>query len=156
MVRLGTLHRTLRRPAPSVPGSSFSETVIFDEGPIFALAWLRGFGHETLRSDRAAGWWRTALRDWAAVIDAVVVLEASDSILARRIRARPDAHEIKDFPEPEIFRWIARFRDALEWVLAGMARHGGPAVLRVSTGQEPAERIAGQLLQSLDRTSDGS
>ena len=36
MVRLQTLHRALRRPAPYSDGA-----LIFDEGPVFAMAWLR-------------------------------------------------------------------------------------------------------------------
>jgi len=144
MVRLRTLHRALRRAAPHD-----NEVMVFDEGPVFALAWLRGFGHETLRQQPSAEWWRNALRDWASVMDAVVVLDAPDHVLAARIRARPHPHEVKDYPDPEIERWMARFRQALEWVLAEMAGHGGPAVVRLSFQEEPAERIAERAVSAL-------
>jgi hypothetical protein len=144
MVRLRTLRRALRE------GSLYSgEALIFDEGPIFALAWLRGFGHETLRQNPSAEWWRAALREWASVMDAVVVLDAPDHLLAARIRARPHPHEVKEFPDPEIACWMARFRHALDWVLSEMARLGGPPVLRLSSGEEPAERIADRLVKEL-------
>jgi broad-specificity NMP kinase len=146
LVRLKTLHQAIRR------GELLGErVVIFDEGPIFALAWLRGFGHATLRSPASEAWWRTAFRDWGAVIDTVVVLEASDDLLAGRIRNRPEAHEVKEFPDQEIALWIARFREALDWVLAGMVQHGGPTVLRLSTDSQPAEYLAGRILESLKR-----
>jgi hypothetical protein len=150
MVRLRTLRRALRGGSPFA-----GEALIFDEGPVFALAWLRGFGHETLRQNPSAEWWRTALSEWASVMDAVVVLDAPDHLLAARIRARPHPHEVKEFPEPEIARWMARFRHSLDWVLAGMARHGGPPVLRLSSREEPAERIADRLAKELRGMSNG-
>ena len=144
MVRLRALHRALRRPAPTG-----TVALIFDEGPIFVLAWLRGFGHEALRQQPSAEWWKTALREWASVMDAVVVLDAPDHLLAARIRARAHPHEVKEFSDPEIARWMAQFRQALEWVLTEMARHGGPSVVRLSSRDEPADRIAEKVVQQL-------
>jgi hypothetical protein len=144
IVRLRTLHRALAGSEPP------ADVLIFDEGPVFALAWLRGFGHESFRSETSADWWRTVLLEWAALMDAVVVLDAPDSLLAQRIRTRPIGHEVKGFPDPEISRWVQRFRAALEWVLAEMTRVGGPAVLRLSTAEEPPERLVERLLEGLE------
>ncbi len=144
MVRLRTLQRALRQP-----GRGDDEALVFDEGPVFALAWLRGFGHEALREQPSAEWWRTTLRAWASLVDAVVVLDAPDHVLATRIRARPHPHEVKAYPDAEIARWMARFRQALEWVLTGMAAHGGPAVVRLSSQEEPACRIAERVAEQL-------
>ena len=80
MVRLATLHR-----APAGTVLAGTRIVVYDEGPIFALAWLRGFGHEIMRSEASEAWWQATLRDWATVMDVVVVVEASDVLLARRI-----------------------------------------------------------------------
>ena len=125
IVRLRTMHRSLNRdPAAARP------VTIFDEGPVFALAWLRGFGHDTMRSEGSDQWWRGTLRSWARVVDAVVVLDAPDSLLASRIRSRPEWHEVKQEPDWYIAGWMARFRSALDWVLAGFAIYGGPAVIR--------------------------
>jgi hypothetical protein len=144
MVRLRTLHRALPVSAPDM------DLMIFDEGPVFALSWLRGFGHEVFRNEASAEWWRAALLEWAATVDAVVVLEAPDSLLAQRIRARPEAHEVKGFPDWEIALWMARFRAALDWVLAEMTRLGGPTVVRLSTADETSESVAERLLESLN------
>lgn len=144
MVRLRTLNRAFRQN-----GAGTDRLVLLDEGPIFALVWLRGFGHETMRSRSSQRWWRRALREWAAVIDAVVVLDASDSVLARRIQARSEAHEVKEFSDEEISDWMARFRAAQDWVLAGLAAHGGPVILRLATDQEPANRIAERLAKMM-------
>lgn len=151
MVRLRTLQRALRRAAPDR-----ERALIFDEGPVFALAWLRGFGHDALRQHPSAEWWRTALQEWAPALDAVVVLDAPDQLLAARIRARPSPHEVREFPDSEIARWMSRFRHALDWVLAGMACHGGPAVVRISSQDEPADRIAEKLVKELSEGSHAS
>ncbi len=150
MVRLRTLERALRRPAADSNGP-----LIFDEGPVFAMAWLRGFGHETLRQQPSAEWWRLALRQWASVLDAVVVLDAPDQVLASRIRARQHPHEVKEFSDDEIARWMARFRQALEWVLAGMAQSGGPTVVRLSSRGEATDHIAEKLLEELSGVPHG-
>jgi hypothetical protein len=151
MVRLRTLERILRQPTPDSDGA-----LIFDEGPVFAMAWLRGFGHETFRRQPSAKWWETTLRQWASVIDAVVVLDAPDDLLAARIRAREREHEVKEFPDHEIARWMARFRQALDWVLAEMAQSGGPLVVRLSSQEETAELIAENLLDQLSGIAHGS
>jgi hypothetical protein len=144
MVRLQTLQRSLQHRE-----SRSGEVLVFDEGPVFAMAWLRGFGHRTLREQPSADWWQTTLREWASLIDAVVVLDAPDRLLARRIRTRPHEHEVKDFPDHEIVRWMARFREALEWVLAELTRQGGPVVIRLSSEGQSADCIAEKLLAEL-------
>jgi len=146
MVRLATLYRALtgaRHPAARV--------VVFDEGPVFALTWLRGFGHEVMRSKASERWWQTTLSQWAALMDAIVVVEANDALLARRIRTRARAHEVKEFSDPEIVAWMARFRAALDWVVAGLAAEGSPAVFRVNTEREPPESLADRIGAALDR-----
>lgn len=146
MVRLRTLHRALRQGE-----LSNGRPMIFDEGPIFALVWLRGFGHASLRSDGAAKWWRSTLRDWAGTVDAVVVLEAPDALLARRIRSRPEDHEVKQASDPDIVVWMARFRAALDWVLQQLAAEGGPTIVRVTTDQKSPEHIAEVVTTALNR-----
>jgi predicted ATPase len=148
MVRLRTLRRAVERGELADGGA-----VIFDEGPVFALAWLRGFGHESMRSKASDEWWQITVREWAQVMDVVVVLEAPDSLLAQRIRTRSGPHEVKDASDPEIAVWMARFRSALNWVLAQMAVAGGPSVLRVTTDRDPPERIADEVLRALSQVA---
>jgi hypothetical protein len=142
IVRLQTLQRTLVRSPNGNP-------LIFDEGPVFALAWLRGFGHVTFRQSPSDVWWQATICDWASLIDVVVAVDAPDRVLAERIRTRAHDHEVKGFSDGEIERWMARFRDALEWVLDEMAEHGGPLVVRLSSQDEHAEEMADRLLEEL-------
>jgi broad-specificity NMP kinase len=148
MVRLRTLHRRIRnRDTGAAP------VLVFDEGPVFALAWLRGFGHESLRQDSSIDWWDSTLRQWAETVDVVVVLDAPDSQLAQRIKARSTWHEVKDASVPEIMAWMARFRTALEWVLTRLTVDGGPRVVRISTDRQCPEHIADQVSSALDQVA---
>jgi broad-specificity NMP kinase len=146
MVRLRTLQRDLTRARAN--GSS---ALVFDEGPVFALAWLRGFGHTSLRSAAADPWWQAALRQWAAIVDTVVVLDAADAVVAHRIRTRQDWHEIKYASDQDISVWIDRFRTALNWVLAGLTEGGGPVVHRIRTDEGTPERIAERVIEALEQ-----
>ena len=148
IVRLSTLHRSLAQQRPA------EQLMIFDEGPIFALAWLRGFGHERLRSPSFDWWWQGTLKQWSRVVDAVVVLDAPDSVLAQRIRARPEWHEVKHSPDGYIVGWMERFRAALDWVLAGMLEHGRPLVVRIRTEQEDAESLSQRVAAGLRAIHD--
>jgi hypothetical protein len=136
IVRLHTLRRAL--------ASAQQKTVIFDEGPIFALAWLRGFGHPVMRSQVSAEWWRITLRDWGTLIDAVIVLDAPDEVLAGRIRGRPEDHEVKQFSDREIAGWMRRFRLALEWVLNRLTVESSVAIIRLDTSRATPEQLKTQ------------
>jgi broad-specificity NMP kinase len=146
MVRLRTLQRELDQAQPD-------QVLVFDEGPVFALAWLRGFGHDSMRRDVSAAWWGATLRQWARTVDVVVVLDAPDNLLAQRIRARPIWHEVKAASDSDISIWMARFRGALDWVLAGLSRHDGPTIIRIATDRDPPEQVAERVFSALYQTS---
>jgi hypothetical protein len=144
MMRLRALQELLERERDGKP-------VIFDEGPVFALARLRGFGHPVMRSLAADPWWQSTISCWAELIDVVVVLDAPDTLLAERIRARAIDHEVKLASDPEISVWMARFREALDWVLGELTKENGPVVVRLETAALPPQELAQQVLETLDR-----
>jgi hypothetical protein len=144
MVRLRTLQRSLQVSSPE------RNAILFDEGPVFALAWLRGFGHPVMRSAVSEHWWRTTMAEWAGLVDAVVVLDAPDALLAHRIRTRPEDHEVKQSSDPEIAAWMARFRQALDWVLERLVLEGRITVLRLDTSTGTPEELAERALAALD------
>jgi AAA domain len=146
MVRLRTLQRAFKR------GGSEGNVVILDEGPVFALARLRGFGHPIMRSERSAHWWRGTLHEWAGLVDTVVVLDAPDGVLAQRIRSRPEDHEVKQGSDQEVAAWMARFRQALDWVLDRLALESDITVHRLDSSLGTPEQLAEQALAGLDRS----
>jgi hypothetical protein len=146
MIRLRTLQRALHG------GGSERNTIVFDEGPVFALARLRGFGHPIMRSEDAERWWRTTLQEWAGLIHTVVVLDAADGVLAHRIRSRSADQEVKQASDLEIASWMARFRQALDWVLSRLVLENGTAVCRLDSSSDTPEQLAGRALAALDRS----
>jgi hypothetical protein len=144
LVRLLTLGAALRSAPAAQP-------VVFDEGPVFALAWLRGFGHPVMRSSAAESWWRLTTSVWAGLTDVVVVLDAPDAVLAHRIRSRPEDHEVKGYSDAHIAAWMARFRESLDWVLSQLTSQDGPAVIRINTAEDSPAAIAAAVLQSVQR-----
>jgi hypothetical protein len=145
MVRLQTLERALR------DGGRAHSTMIFDEGPIFALAWLRGFGHPIMQSKVLDDWWRTTLHRWALLVEIIIVLDAPDEVLIRRIRTRPEDHEVKLLSAREIAAWMERFRQALDWVLTSLALENGVTVVRLDTSTSTPEQLADRAMATLSR-----
>lgn len=146
MVRLRTLQRALRHRGSDL------EPAIYDEGPVFALAWLRGFGHPVMRSAVSEPWWQTTIQEWASLVGTVVVLDAPDALLAQRIRSRPEDHEVKQATNPAIAAWMARFREALDWVLERLALEGGITVVRLDSSRATPEELAERALAALDQS----
>ncbi|HEV2762136.1 MAG TPA: hypothetical protein VGV38_04000 [Pyrinomonadaceae bacterium] len=153
LVRLRALYGLLGR-ASGVEHA----TLLLDEGAVFALAKLDAYGRaagegksaashdEAGRSDRRSS---ELFTRWAARLDAVVWLDAPDTVLARRIRERAKPHRMKDRPDAEVFEFLARYRAAYARVLSELERRNGLRVLRFSTESESAESLAGRVLASL-------
>src|SRR5205807_2603116 len=62
IVRLNALRLFISR---RVAGAA---VVVLDEGPVFALSWLRVFGHPRLQNGRAEPWWLATYAVWAALL----------------------------------------------------------------------------------------
>ena len=70
IVRLNALRLFVKRRVGD------ARVVALDEGPVFALSWLRVFGHPRIQNGPLAPWWRRTLADWASMLDHVVLLDA--------------------------------------------------------------------------------
>jgi len=151
MIRLGALHDVVARQVRR------GNHIVLDEGPIFGLSWFLVFFPERDRTPGFARWRAALLARCAATVEAVVFLDASDAVLARRVRERSKPHMAKHWDDEQIFAFNARFREAFGRVLADLGRYGeGPPVLRHRvTGDEPAETLAEQLRTILTGEGDG-
>jgi len=145
--RLDALHASLVRP-----GRNGHRLVVLDEGPVYTLSWLQVIGHQRLRNGGAKRWWWDTLRRWARTLDAVVLLDAPDPVLASRIRERDKPHLMKDRSLREIAGFSAAYRAATDRVLAGLTACGGPPLLTLETSDEPSERLSERLLAALEVT----
>ena len=106
--------------------------LILDEGPVFALSWFDVFAPH--RGDPGYPRWRQrVIAEWAARLDAVVILDASDDTLVRRIRTRPKPHMVKGWAPRDIDRFTASFRRAFARVLTELAAAAPVAVQAIRT-----------------------
>lgn len=121
--------------------------VLLDHGPIFRLALLREFGPALAGDPAFARWWERSLEAWARLLDVVVLLDAPDDVLQRRIDERARGHAVKGRPRDEVVEFVGRYRRAFADILG---RCAGPVVLRFDTQSESARRIADAVLSALD------
>lgn len=150
MTRLEALRNVVARAARC------HSLVILDEGPVFALSWLDLFFARSPHHRAYSAWRRRTLSDWAALLDMVVLLDATDPSLARRIRARAKPHPVKDLSDAEIYSFTAGFRRAFERVVSDLVDTGHLAVASLDTDRDPAERHATTLLATLQHTANGN
>jgi shikimate kinase len=122
---------------------------VLDHGPVFRLTRLRVFGPPLVASAAFRAWHERAVARWAALLDAVVWLDAPDDTLLERIETRSQRHLVKGAVDEEQRRFLERYRAGYEEILAELARAGGPARLRFDTSRASADEIAERLLAAL-------
>jgi hypothetical protein len=142
MIRVGALRRCVARAA----GRGY-RLIILDEGPIFALSWLRVFGPERLLRSTAYGRWvQGTLAAWAPVLDVVALFDAPDPVLTDRIRSRAKPHMVKHQSDQQIAAFAARFRDAFAAVIPAMTDLNGTRYVSVQAGVASPDALAAQVL----------
>jgi len=149
IVRLDTLYQVVGRQ------NGAAGPVLLDEGPVLALGWLTVNGDDRVHRPAFAAWRDRAVARWAAALDVVVLLDAPDAVLARRIRERTKLHEVKDRPDGEIAVFVQAFRAALAGAIAALQAAGAVVVVRIDTSDDPPETTAARVRAALDRVTDG-
>lgn len=123
--------------------------LLFDQGPVFRLAVMSGFGPPIVRSaiftDLLEGW----ASSWADRLDLVVWLAAPDAVLLHRIRTRPQNHAVKEWLDIPALQRIGRYADAIQRVIEELALSSSINVLKFDTGSRSPGSIADELLSSL-------
>jgi hypothetical protein len=151
LIRLGALDLFLSRTKG--PGTT---AVVLDEGPVFALSWLRVLGHRAFRNGKLDCWWRRTLARWTRRLDVIVLFDATDPLLVQRLRTRAKPHPFRERPARDIYALNAAYRREFEWVVPALALPGGPRVVSVSTDAAPPEEIADRVLSAcLETVSAG-
>src|SRR5207247_499749 len=126
--------------------------VVLDEGPLYTLTYLLVIGHAYFRRSPPGWWWSRTLRRWARSLDAVVILDAPDAVLAARIRERAKWHLMKDRSPSEVYAFATAYRDATDRVLVDLKAAGGPSVLRLAA-DDRAEPLDERLLVALGQVT---
>lgn len=148
MIRLDALRRAMARARRRRRES----VIVLDEGPVFALAWL-DLNYRRNGDPGWAAWRRRMIGEWGSGLDAVVRLDADDTVLARRIRERVKNHQVKHASPDRIVEFTRSFRGAYDRVVAELVERG----VRVATVPtdaggvvDRAERLCDTIREALD------
>jgi hypothetical protein len=126
IVRLGATPKILEHELSRV-GS-----VVFDQGPVFALVRLHERLAGTAGLERTHGWWTAQLATWRDRLDVIVSVDADDRMLLERIRARGKDHAIRTLTEADALRALSSERAAYRSVLDRLGE-GRCRIVRVDT-----------------------
>jgi shikimate kinase len=128
--------------------------VLLDQGPVFYLYWLYGFGPKAIKNPRAQNWWDSMCKNWAETLDKVIWLDAPDAVLAERIRRRKTWHIVKDGSDKTIADFLKKSRIAIIKVLSEMtAKPQKPEVLNLDTSQSSPEELSQKIFSYLAGSS---
>ncbi len=145
MVYLKGWHRVLKRQ-----GSNNNAIIIVDQGAVFYLATLYGFGPDKLKDQSFNKWWDKMFKQWASTLDMVVWLDGPDDILIERIHARDNWHLVKELSTQEARKLLSDYSSAYAYTMSKLIAKGGITVLRFDTSVQPLEQIMHQILIAFD------
>lgn len=145
MLHVAAIRRYVDRHRSSDAGS----VLLFDEGPVYYLARLRVYGGDYIESATVRRWWARTVGDWRRRLDVVVLLDAPDALLARRITVRPQAHGYKGAPLEQTRPFLRAYRDAYRDLINTLCVEGGPELLRVDTSRPLTARTTDSIVAAL-------
>lgn len=119
--------------------------IIIDQGPLFNLATLHGFGPTELKTRQHDNWWNSMFVDWATTLDAIVWLDGPDDVLIDRINSRIEFHMVKNSPNSDAERLLAAYRSAYDYVLSALTAHRDIRIMQFDTSQHSPQFIVSQL-----------
>lgn len=123
---------------------------LLDQGPVYLLTEIRETGPEHLRNQASDPTWQGLYANWARTLDAVVYLDAPDTVLAGRIRGREKGHIVKEAESSAVIRFLEQFRASYNCTLAMLTAHN-PAlrILPFDTSRETTDDVVHSLLPLL-------
>lgn len=148
MISLKGWQRVLRRQA-----SVNDAAIVLDQGPVFKLANLHGFGPEWLKRESLSDWWDHMFKQWAAVLDIIIWLDAPRDILVQRIHARRTWHAVKEKSGDEVTDFLSTYQLSCEHVVSNLVARRPIQVIRFDTSRRSPRQIAGDVLAALTLSS---
>lgn len=133
------MHRYFRRH------NQVGKPLILDQGPVFELATLYGFGPPQLHEARFQAWWQQQFQVWAQSLDLVVWLSAAPEVLLERIRSREQRHAVKASSSDVAKEFLQRYQSAYEVVLKALATKGKPKIVQLDSSSLSVEALTAQV-----------
>ena len=144
MITLQGWHGVLQRQA-----AGNDVAIILDQGPIFKLTNLHGFGPEWFRRQRFESWWNRMFRRWASVLDAVIWLDAPRDVLIERIHSRGTWHSLQGKSAAATEDFLSTYHKSSQHVISRLLTNNQFDVLRFDTSRQSSQQIADTALELL-------
>jgi thymidylate kinase len=126
------------------------QVILCDEGPVFMIAkMIRKWrsGAKTGVDEREI---RRQVDGWASRIDMVLLLDAPEEELCRRIKSRTKNHVVKEASTQEIHEFIRTWKAALEEACRMLHERGGTRILDFNTAEKSFDSIAEEFRLLMD------
>lgn len=126
------------------------DALIFDQGPVYTVAWLHETKAQSPGTDCEAQWEKRAVLFWAQALDAVIMLDAPDEVLLNRIRGRSKPHSLRAGSPNEARKGLGKERALQEAALEKLTKlRSSLPVIRFDTSKQTSEQIATATLRAL-------
>lgn len=141
MIFLNGWHRQLTRR------DSDRGVIVLDQGPVFMLSQMILYRERQMANSLFRQWWKKTVGNWRCVLDRLIWLDSSDSVLAHRINTRGQDHIIKGASFSQIRDFLKRRRMVLDKAVTMLrGDHRTPDVMCFDTGQQSLDDIVDALL----------
>ncbi|PWB70771.1 MAG: hypothetical protein C3F07_15970 [Anaerolineales bacterium] len=131
-----------------------TDYILLDEGPVWRMTYLLFFGSPVFRDPSASAWWQRVYTIWAQSLDLVVLLDADEMDMMRRIREREKMHTIKQRTDLDSIQYLTLYRSTLQVIMLGLTQQPAkPRVLLYNTSVETVEMIAASIQAELCKLS---
>jgi deoxyadenosine/deoxycytidine kinase len=123
--------------------SSNDKVIVLEEGGICLLSKLYGFGSDGVHSRSFSSWWNNVHRDWADLLDMIVVLTTPTPTLVQRIRTREEQYEFGEMSYSEASNYIDQIKKAQDQVVIALKMMSTSTnILYLSTSDMQTDQIA--------------
>lgn len=129
-------------------------TIVFDQGPLYALVRLRAKGIGVASTPSFARWWSRMLDKWLDEISLFVLLDASDDILLERVNRRHRGHDLKGAAIGDAKEFVRSYRSLFEEIESEIDRRGHPTLLRIDTGRLSAGEVAEAVVDAVEERTE--
>ncbi|MFZ2407587.1 MAG: AAA family ATPase [Methylobacter sp.] len=124
--------------------------ILLDQGPIYTLSVLAGFGSKNTKNQDFVRWWENTLQEWATTLNLIIWLDAPDEVLLERIQTRNKQHLVKEKSNQEAVDFLAQFRTVYKQTIEKLTLNGSSQVISYDTNQCSMNSIVETLLPALN------
>lgn len=124
--------------------------LLLEQGPVYMLSCLQNFLLPAVFTEEFQEWRDRIYHRWARMLDLIVWLDTSDSVLIERVRSRLKNHGNKTRSHLDAVAVNESYRNTYTEILTNLTRiNPSIRVCRVNTGINSVQEIVAQLLQDL-------